>query len=115
MTIFTWKIDQMYTLSNVVPDYVVNTLWTLTGDQDGIVAFISGGTQFAPPANADGSFTPYDQLTQEQVIGWVQDALGPDGVANYEANVQGQIDSILNPPVSPQNTPLPWSSEAQQA
>ena len=26
--------------------------------------------------------------------------------------VQGQIDSMINPPVSPQNTPLPWASAA---
>lgn len=109
MTIFKWTIDRMYTVNQPDPEYVVNVLWTLTGDQDGTIASISGGSQFAPPADENGNFTPYDQLTQEQVIGWVKDGLGPQGVANYEANVQGQIDSILNPPVSPQDTPLPWS------
>lgn len=109
MTIYKWTIDRMYTVNQPDPDYVVNVLWTLTGDQDGTVASIGGNSQFAPPADAGGNFTPYDQLTQEQVIGWVKDGLGPDGVANYEANVQGQINSILNPPVSPQDTPLPWS------
>ena len=109
MTIFKWTIDRMYTVNQPDPEYVVNVLWTLTGDQQGTIASIGGSTQFAPPADANGNFTPYDQLTQEQVIGWVKEALGPQGVANYEANVQGQIDSILNPPVSPQDTPLPWS------
>lgn len=109
MTIFKWTIDRMYTVNQPDPEYVVNVLWTLTGDQDGTIASIGGSSQFAPPADANGNFTPYDQLTQEQVIGWVKDGLGPQGVANYEANVQGQIDSILNPPVSPQDTPLPWS------
>lgn len=109
MTIFKWTIDRMYTVNQPDPEYVVNVLWTLTGDQDGTIASIGGSSQFAPPADENGNFTPYDQLTQEQVIGWVKDGLGPDGVANYEANVQGQINSILNPPVSPQDTPLPWS------
>jgi hypothetical protein len=36
--------------------------------------------------------------------------LGPDGIANFEANVQGQINSMITPPVSPQNTPLPWAA-----
>lgn len=107
MTKFTWTIDQMYTIDTPEPGFVVNVLYTLTGDQDGTVASIGGNSQFTVQ---EGTFTPYDQLTQEQVIGWVQAALGEQGIANMEACVQGQINSILNPPVSPQNTPLPWAT-----
>lgn len=106
MTTYVWTVDAMYTVQQPDPNYVVNVIWTLTGDQDGTVASISGSTSFN--SEQSGTFTPYDELTQDIVIGWVQSSLGPDGVANYEANVQGQIDSILNPPVSPQNTLLPW-------
>ena len=106
MTTYVWTIDAMYTVQQPDPNYVVNVLWTLTGDQNGTVASISGNTQF--DSTQSSPFIPYDQLTEAIVIGWVQAALGPDGIANYEANVQGQINSILNPPVSPQNTPLPW-------
>ena len=106
MTTYVWTIDAMYTVQQPDPNYVVNVLWTLTGDQNGTVASISGNTQF--DSQQSSPFIPYDQLTQDIVVGWVQAALGPDGIANYEANVQGQINSILNPPVSPQNTPLPW-------
>ena len=106
MTTYVWTIDAMYTVQQPDPNYVVNVLWTLTGDQNGTVASIGGNTQF--DSQQSSPFIPYDQLTQDIVIGWVQAALGPDGIANYEANVQGQINSILNPPVSPQNTPLPW-------
>jgi hypothetical protein len=70
-------------------------------------ASIGGNSQFTVQ---EGTFTPYSQLTQAQVIGWVQDSLGPDGIANFEANVQGQINSMITPPVSPQNTPLPWAA-----
>ena len=106
MTTYVWTIDAMYTVQQPDPNYVVNVLWTLTGDQNGTVASIGGNTQF--DSQQSSPFIPYDQLTQDIVVGWVQAALGPDGIANYEANVQGQINSILNPPVSPQNTPLPW-------
>ena len=108
MTTFTWTINAMYTMPTPEPDYVVNVLWTLTGDQDGTVASMSGNSLMSSEDTTN--FIPYDQLTQDIVIGWVQESLGPDGVANCEANVQGQIDSILNPPVAPQNTPLPWAS-----
>jgi hypothetical protein len=105
MTTFTWTIDQMYTLDTPEPGFVVNVLWMLTGVDGQYTASIGGNSQFTVQ---EGTFTPYDELTQEQVIGWVQNSLGADGIANFEANVQGQINSMITPPVSPQNTPLPW-------
>jgi hypothetical protein len=106
-TTYTWTIDQMYTLDTPEPGFVVNVLWTLTGVDGQYTASIGGNSQFTVQ---EGAFTPYSQLTQTQVIGWVQNALGPDGIANFEANVQGQINSMITPPVSPQNTPLPWAA-----
>ncbi len=106
-TTYTWTVDQMYTLDTPEPGFVVNVLWTLTGVDGQYTASIGGNSQFTVQ---EGTFTPYSQLTQAQVIGWVQAALGPDGVANFEANVQGQINSMITPPVSPQNTPLPWAA-----
>jgi hypothetical protein len=106
-TNFTWTVDQMYTLDTPEPGFVVNVLWTLTGVDGQYTASIGGNSQFTVQ---EGTFTPYSQLTQAQVIGWVQDSLGPDGIANFEANVQGQINSMITPPVSPQNTPLPWAA-----
>ena len=107
MTTYTWSINALYTLQAPQPDYVVNCLWTLSGVQDQYSASIDGNTQFAIK-QSDPNFVPYDQLTEETVIGWVQASLGEQGIANFEANVQGQIDSQINPPVSPANTPLPW-------
>jgi hypothetical protein len=106
-TTYTWTVDQMYTLDTPEPGFVVNVLWMLTGVDGQYTASIGGNSQFTVQ---EGTFTPYSQLTQAQVIGWVQAALGADGVANFEANVQGQINSMITPPVSPQNTPLPWAA-----
>jgi hypothetical protein len=97
----------MYTVDTPEPGFVVNVLWTLTGVDGQYTASIGGNSQFTVQ---EGTFTPYDELTQEQVIGWVQNSLGADGIANFEANVQGQINSMITPPVSPQNTPLPWAA-----
>jgi hypothetical protein len=49
------------------------------------------------------TFIPYDQLTQETVVGWVQESLGKDVV---EASLQSQIDAQKNPV---QASGLPWS------
>jgi len=107
MTNYTWAITALYTVSQPDPDYVVNAIWKLTGVDGQYIASIGGNTIFT--SQQGSTFIPYDQLTEEIVIGWVQDSLGETGISNYEANVQGQIDSQINPPVSPQNTPLPWA------
>ena len=107
-TTYTWTVQQMYTLQQPDPDYVVNVLWMLSGTDGTHTANIQGNTTF--DAVQEPNFVPYQNLTSEIVIGWVQAALGPDGIANYEANINGQIQSMITPPVSPQFTPLPWAS-----
>lgn len=109
-TTFTWTIDRMMTVQQPDPDYVVGVFWTLTGVDGEYSANIIGHTRLE--VNDESTeFIPYDQLTPEIVIGWVKDSLGEQGVFNFEDNVNGQIASKKNPPVSPQVTPLPWSAE----
>jgi hypothetical protein len=49
------------------------------------------------------TYTPYDQLTEAQVVGWVQTSLGKDTV---EASLQSQINAQINPV---QESGVPWS------
>ena len=107
MTTFTTTINAMFTLQQPDPDYVVNVLWTVTGVDGDHTASIGGNTQFNS-ADQQGAFIPYDQLTPEIVTGWIP----PEQIASAQACVQGQINSMIPPPVSPQNTPLPWASAA---
>jgi hypothetical protein len=60
-----------------------------------------GSASFQPPSE---SFTPYPDLTQDQVLGWCF-ASGVDQAA-IEANVTAQIENQINPPVIA--PPLPW-------
>jgi hypothetical protein len=105
MTTFNTTINAMYTLDTPDPGFVVNVLWTVTGVDGSNTASIDGNSQFTMQ---EGTFIPYDQLTQATVIGWIP----AEQIASAQACVQGQIDSMINPPVSPQNTPLPWDSQA---
>jgi hypothetical protein len=105
----TWAILQMdcYPQAEGQIDVVFTVHWTLTGT-DGTYAagaYGSVGVTVAP----DVPFTPYADLTQEQVIGWVKSALGNEQVAAYEANVAKQIADQINPSVVA--PPLPWGSE----
>ena len=54
---------------------------------------------------AGSPFTPYDQLTQEQVWGWVNPSIDRPEI---EANLQAMIDAQKTPEVV--TPPLPWSN-----
>jgi len=97
----------MYCVQSPQPDYVVNVLFTVSGTDGTHTASIDGNVQLAVEAS-DPNFVPYADLTEEIVMGWIN--AQTDNQANYYANIDGQLESIINPPVSPQNTPLPWSS-----
>ena len=104
MTTFTTTITQMYTLQTPDPDYIVNVIWQVEGVDGAYTASIGGNTQFNS-ADQVGPVTPYASLTESIVIGWIPES----AITSAQACVQGQIDSLINPPVSPANTALPWS------
>jgi hypothetical protein len=98
----------MYTLQQPDPNYVVTAYWRLTGVDGQYVASLEGINTF--DSQQESTFIPYSELTNDIVVGWIQNALGSEVISNYEEVVQGQINSMINPPpASPQNTPLPWS------
>jgi hypothetical protein len=106
-TTFTTRITAMYTLQQPDPNYVVNALWEVTGVDGTYTASIGGNTQFNS-ADQVGAFIPYASLTEAIVIGWIPE----NQIASAQQCVQGQIDSMINPPVSPANTALPWAPAA---
>jgi hypothetical protein len=109
MTTFTWTVTTLLTQTVAgEQDYVVNAIYDVKG-VDGIYnATLSNSAQFSTASVSP--FIPYEDLTNDIVVGWIQQDLGVNGVNSIEACIQGQIDSEINPPVSPQNTPLPWAT-----
>lgn len=106
MTTFTWIVKQLLTQTiDGEQNYVVIANYEVTGVDGEYSSSISDSASFST-ANVD-NFIPYQDLTNDIVIGWIQALLGVDGVANYESSIQGQIDSQINPPVTPEVTPLP--------
>ena len=105
MTTFTTTINSMYTLQQPDPNYVVNVLWEVTGVDGTNTASIGGNTQFNS-ADQVGPVTPYASLTESIVIGWIPES----AITSAQQCVQGQLESLANPPVSPTSQPLPWSA-----
>ena len=109
MTTYTWNVTALYTEAVATEsDYVVIANYTVVGVDDTYSAELSNIARFNTASVSP--FVPYEDLTNDIVIGWIQDELGPDGVSNLEACIQGQINSQINPPTVPVNTPLPWAT-----
>lgn len=53
----------------------------------------------------EASFTPYDEVTKDMVISWLESGLD---TASIEANLDAQIENFINPPIK--NYGLPWQS-----
>lgn len=102
----TWTVTAMdcYPQAEGQTDVVFTVHWTCSGVQDTYSASVYS-TQSVTYA-ASFPYTPYAQLTQDQVLGWIW-AAGVDKTAT-EAAVQKHIDNQINPPVI--QPPLPWSN-----
>jgi hypothetical protein len=99
----SWIIERLLVkpTEGSLTDVVITADWRCNGSQDQYSGTCYGSTSFAPPS---GSFTPYDQLTEQQVLDWCF-ANGVNKTA-IEANVTAQIENQINPPVIA--PPLPW-------
>lgn len=108
-TTYNWNVVQMeaYPEKDGYTNVVFQVHWNLTGDDgEGHTGYAYGSVGVT--LDEGGSYTPYAELTKEQVVGWVQDALGAEQVASLEANVANQIEQQINPTVV---TPaLPFSN-----
>ena len=105
MTTITWNISRLDCLPQAPEgaDYVVVAHWQCNG-VDGQYSGSVYSTASFPVV--EGAFTPYANLTQDQVLGWIW-AGGVDKDAT-EAAVEGQIENQKNPPIV--YPPLPWTT-----
>jgi hypothetical protein len=104
MITLSWIIERLLVKPIEGPntDVVITADWRCNGTQDNYSGTCYGSTSFAPPSGS--GFTPYEDLTQDQVLNWCF-ANGVDQKA-IEANVTAQIENQINPPIIA--PPLPW-------
>jgi len=103
MITLSWIIERLLVrkVEGTLTDVVITADWRCNGSQDQYSGTCYGSASFQPPT---GNFTPYEDLTEQQVLGWCY-ANGVDQAA-IEANVTAQIENQINPPVIA--PPLPW-------
>jgi len=97
----TWTIS---TLERNTDNGVVVAHWRAS-DVDGDHSGSSYGTcGFTPDASADG-YVAYDNLTEENVVGWVKDSMGEEAVTGVEDSIAAQIADSKAPAIS---VGTPW-------
>jgi len=107
---YTWKITGLKTknVSATQQGAVVQTYWEKRGsDENGNEGAFAGATPFTvDPTDDSGPFIPFEQLTEADVLSWIQTIV----VGSYEENVnkmiKEQIDEKIKPIVDAQ---MPWA------
>jgi hypothetical protein len=99
MTTYLWTIQQ---LDRLTSDGFVVTVHYNVSATDGTYSANTYGTVGYQEQPGE-TYVPYADLTEPQVVGWVQNSLGKDTV---EASLQSQINAQINPV---QESGLPWS------
>ena len=107
----TWSIDWMQVSTQPVEGFdevVLTAGWRLNGEDGEYTTSAYGTCSFPQPAEG-GSFTPYADLTQDQVLSWVwENGVDKDAA---EVSVISQVEALANPPVV--QPPLPWESQPE--
>ena len=96
---YTWNVVQMDRLTS--DGFVVTVHYTVNAVDGDYTAYTYGTVGYT---QEDKSYTPFADLTKDQVIGWVQDSLGKDTV---EEGLAAQIEAQKNPV---QESGLPWAT-----
>ena len=94
---FTWSVVQ--TDYNTSDKFITTVHYTVSAVDGEFTASTYGTVGYTE----EGAFTPYSQLTEAVVVGWVQASLGKDTV---EEALAAQIEAQKNPV---QESGLPWA------
>jgi len=85
---FYCKVDQ-----EGLEKVVTTVHWVYEGiDEDGITASMYGTQSVGEPT--PDAFTPYPELSEEQVIGWMESTMDVEAM---QENILSQINLIVNP------------------
>ena len=112
MANFSWLVSQLDSIPSLDGmDKVISVIHYRAQKQyeEDVVHFTAdtyGAVSLVAPHEA--SFTPYDEVTQAMVEGWLESSLDCEAI---EVNLDAQIQNFLNPPIV--NYGLPWSDPAK--
>jgi hypothetical protein len=63
------------------------------------------------PSAAEDDFTEYSDLTEEQIISWVETLIGEEEIANKQFRLSSIIDAQKSASTTEKYDTLPWESQ----
>jgi len=90
-TTISWKIAQLE--RETADGFVFAAHYTVDAKDDAYSAGAYGSIGFDRPE----SLIPFADLTEDEVVSWVKEALGKEKVAEVEVALQNQLDQQRNP------------------
>jgi len=109
---YTWQLTSLKRKdTSELNNIVVQTYWKKTGtDENGNTGEFSGATPFDLSTVDPTSFTSYEDLTEEAVLGWIQSVVVGDYERHVNEKIAEQIEAIVSPVVSVTGG-FPWQPE----
>jgi hypothetical protein len=104
---YTWNIIKLdcYPEKEGQPDVVFTVEYTVIGEDDGYKGSLLGSVVLNYVG--DEPYTPYANLTLDQILSWVKAALGEDQISSIYNCISDQIQKLKTPSVVV--LPLPWN------
>jgi len=103
--------DQVNSEGATLQNAVVQTHWQVTGtDENGNSAQFSGATPFTAENVPAGTFTAFADLTEANVLAWIQNVVNNDAgyKAHIDERIQFEIDKDLVTEIEEDS--LPWAA-----
>lgn len=113
MTTYNWSILQLDTIlqEGTLQDVVktVHFRYNATKQVGDETYFVEKYDVMECAQPSDTDFTAYPDLTEAQVISWLEDGVD---VTSLKDNVDAQLENLINPPIV--NLGLPWAENESQ-
>jgi len=90
---YEWKLTGLKKQDTAdITELVVGTQWKLIGtNANGTTGTFSGATPLDIPDADEAGFIPYEELTEEVVLGWIKNVVSGSGSSNYMPHINEQI------------------------
>lgn len=101
-----WIITDLdsYPESDGHQNVVYNVHWSRVATYGSYVSTVYGVKNIL--FNLNGSFIPYNNLTEEQVINWLESSIDIDKISEIDSELDKKISEQINP--SSLTLQLPW-------
>ena len=102
-----WKIEKIDCISQLgdLSNVVYSIHWRVYASEGDDTTSVYGSSEIE--VSSDDGFIPFDQLTEEVVLGWTFSALGDENKAIAELGATSALERLLAPKIITND--VPWS------